>query len=189
MRAVPAAFRPRSTNAAPLGLMSAPLMPFGMLLNPENANVQLEKNDLEEAARHFGLQLVMIQASTENEIDEAVIGGIQQAATALVVSGDALFLYQRKRIAELSARYKIPVCCPYRDQAIAGCLMSYGADIQETYRQAGNYVGRILKGEKPADLPVQQPTKFELVLNLKTAKTIGLAVPDSFLSLADEVIE
>jgi putative tryptophan/tyrosine transport system substrate-binding protein len=162
---------------------------IAMFINPENANVQLERNDMQEAARHFGLRLVMIQASSEHEIDKAVIGGIQQDATALVVSGDALFLYQRKRIAELSARYKIPVCCPYRDQAIAGCLMSYGADIQETYRQAGNYVGRILKGEKPADLPVLQPTKFELVLNLKTAKTIGLAVPDSFLSLADEVIE
>ena len=162
---------------------------IAVLLNPKNANVELERQQTQEAARSLGLQLVLLQASYEREIDEAVVSLIQQCATALLVSGDTIFFGQREQIAELAVRYKIPTCCPYRDQAAAGCLMSYGANLSETQRQAGNYVGRILRGEKPSDLPVQQPTKFELVINLKTAKALGVTIPPSLLSTADEMIE
>ena len=141
---------------------------IAVLLNPKNANVELERTQTEEAARALGLQLVLLQATNEREIDEAVASLIQQSAAALLVSGDVLFYGRRAQIAELALRDKIPTSCPFRDQAAAGCLMSYGANPSETQRQAGSYVGRILKGEKPADLPVQQPTKFELVINLKT---------------------
>jgi putative tryptophan/tyrosine transport system substrate-binding protein len=113
----------------------------------------------------------------------------QQGATALIVSGDAIFFDQRAQIAELAMRYRLPTSCAFRDQAAAGCLMSYGANISDTHREAGNYVGRVLKGENPADLPVLQPTKFELVINLKTAKALGLDIPASVLATADEVIE
>jgi putative ABC transport system substrate-binding protein len=132
---------------------------------------------------------VLLQATSEREIDEAVASLVQQHAAALIVSGDAAFYGRRAQIAELALRHKIPTSCPYRDQTAAGCLMSYGANIPETYRQAGNYVGRILKGEKPTGLPVQQPTKFELVINLKTAKTLGLDVPPGLSTAADELIE
>ena len=162
---------------------------IAVLLNPKNANVELEEHQTQEAARLLGLQLVLLQATSKREIDEAVVSLSQQSAAALIVSGDATFYSWRGQIAELALRYNIPTCCPFRDQTAAGCLMSYGATISETYRQAGNYVGRILKGEKPADLPVQQPTKFELAINLKTAKAIGLVVPTSILLHADEVIE
>jgi putative ABC transport system substrate-binding protein len=162
---------------------------IAVLLNPKNANVELEGHQTQEAARLLGLQLVLLQATGEREIDEAVASLIQQGAAALIVSGDAMFYGRRAQIAELALRHNIPTSCPYRDQTAAGCLMSYGANISETFRQAGNYVGRILKGEKPADLPVQQPTKFELVINLKTAKALGLDVPIGLSAAADELIE
>ena len=162
---------------------------IAVLLNPKNANVELERHQTQEAARLLGLQLVLLQATGEREIEEAVGSLIQQGAAALIVSGDAMFYGRRAQIAELALRYKIPTSCPFRDQTAAGCLMSYGARIPETFRQAGNYVGRILKGEKPADLPVQQPTKFELVINLKTAKALGLDVPIGLSAAADELIE
>jgi putative tryptophan/tyrosine transport system substrate-binding protein len=158
----------------------------GVLLNPRDANVELERSQTQEAARLLGLQLVFLQATSEREIDEAIASLIQQRAAALMVSADPTFYAHREQIAELALRNKIPTSCPQREQ---GCLMSYGAPMLETYRQAGNYVGRILKGEKPADLPVQQPTKFDLAINLKTAKAIGLVVPTSILLHADEVIE
>jgi ABC-type uncharacterized transport system substrate-binding protein len=162
---------------------------IAVLLNPKNANVELEGQQTQEAARLLGLQLVLLQATSEREIDEAVVSLIQQRVAALIVSGDATFYGRREQIAELALRYNIPTCCPFRDQTAAGCLMSYGAIISETFRQAGNYVGRILKGEKPADLPVQQPTKFDLVINLTTAKALGLTIPEPFLLRADELIE
>ena len=129
----------------------------------------------------------MVQASTEDEIDKSFAE--LQGATALLVSGDARFYDRRRQIAELAVRHAIATCFPYREQAVAGGLMSYGADITDTFRQAGNYLGRILQGEKPADLPVQQPTKFEFVINLQTARLLGLTVPDTLLARADEVIE
>ena len=160
---------------------------FAVLLNPKNANVELEKNDTQQAVRALGLHLVLVQASTDDEIDKSFAD--LQGATALLVSGGARFYDRRRQIAELAVRHAIATCLPYREQAVAGGLMSYGADITDTFRQAGNYVGRILQGEKPADLPVQQPTKFEFVINLQTARLLGLEIPPTLLARADEVIE
>jgi ABC-type uncharacterized transport system substrate-binding protein len=162
---------------------------IAVLLNPKNANVELERGQTEEAARALGLQVLSLTATNEHEIDEAVENLVQQQAAALVVSGDVLFYGRRAQIAESALRNKIPTSCPYRDQAVAGCLMSYGANPSETQRQAGVYAGRILKGEKPPDLPVQQPSKFEFVINLKTAKALNIEIPPLFQELADEMIE
>jgi putative ABC transport system substrate-binding protein len=160
---------------------------FAVLLNPKNANVELEKSDTQQAVRALGLHLVLVQASTEEEIDKSFAD--LQGATALLVSGDAKFYDQRRQIAELAVRHAIATCLPFREQVVAGGLMSYGADITDTFRQAGNYVGRILRGEKPADLPVHQPTKFEFVINLQTARLLGLNVPPQLLAQADDVID
>ena len=162
---------------------------IAVLLNPKNAIVELEKNEMQEAARALGLQLVILQASTEREIDGSFANLDQQRAGALLVSGDVLFNDRREQIAELAARHAVPTSCADRQEVVAGGLMSYSASIIDTFRQAGKYVGRILKGEKPADLPVQQPTKFEFVINMKTAEALGLTVPNSLQLLADEVIE
>ena len=163
---------------------------IAVLLNPKNANVELETRDTQEAAGPLGLQLVLLRAGDEREIDEAVASSVQQHVDALVISGDATFYGRRQQIAELAIRYKLPTCCPYHDQAAAGCLMTYGgASISDTQRQAGKYAGRILKGERSADLPVLQPTKFELAINRKTAKGLGLTIPPSLLATADEIID
>ena len=162
---------------------------MAVLLNPNNANVELERSQTEEAALALGLQLISLEATNEREINEAVGNLTRQRVAALIISGDVIFYSQRQLIAELALRHDIPTSCPFRDQVVAGCLMSYGANPSVTQRQAGNYVGRILKGEKPADLPVQQPTKFELVINLKTAKALGIEVPNALLLVADGVIE
>ena len=160
-----------------------------LLLNPKNANVELEKHQTQEAAGPLNLQIVLLHAGNEDEINEALGSLRQQGATALIVSGDAIFNDRRTQIAEFAMRHRIPTSCAFRDEAAAGCLMSYGANVSVTFREAGNYVGRILKGETPADLPVLQPTKFELTINLKTAKALGLDIPASVLATADEVIE
>jgi putative tryptophan/tyrosine transport system substrate-binding protein len=162
---------------------------IALLINPENANVELEKDQTLEAARPLDLKIAILEASNESEIAEAFGRLSQQGATALVVSGDSLFFGRRAQIADLAMSYRIPTSCSFREQASAGCLMSYGASISDTVRKAGNYVGRILKGENPADLPVQQPTKFELVINLKTTRALGLSVPLTLQAAADEVIE
>jgi putative ABC transport system substrate-binding protein len=162
---------------------------IAVLLNPKNAIIELEKNEMQEAARALGLQLVILQASTGHEIDGSFANLVQQRAGALLVGGDVLFNDRREQIAELAARHAVPTSCADRQEVVAGGLMSYSASIIDTFRQAGKYVGRILKGEKPADLPVQQPTKFEFVINMKTAKALGLTVPNSLQLLADEVIE
>jgi ABC-type uncharacterized transport system substrate-binding protein len=160
-----------------------------VLLNPGNANFELEQKEAGEALQALGLQPLMLQARDDAGIDAAFASLIEQHAAALLVSGDAFFGGRRQKLAELALRHNIPTSCPYREQAVAGCLMSYGANPSDTVRQLGTYVGRILKGEKPGDLPVQQPIKFEFVINLKTAKALGLTVPPSILLLADEVIE
>ncbi len=162
---------------------------IAMLLNPKNTNAEFEITEAQKAASALGLQIILLKATTEGDIENTFANLPQQHVDALLIAGDALFLNQRKQIAELAGRNGVPTSFPNRDQAVAGGLMSYGASITDTWRQVGNYVGRILKGENPADLPVQQPTKFELVVNLTTAKALGLKIPQTLLVTADEVIE
>ena len=162
---------------------------FALLVNPANPNAGIVSKDLQAAARTLDLQIRVLHASTEREIDGAFAALVQQRVGALVVGPDAFFDSRRDQIAALAARHAIPAIYERRDVAVAGGLMSYGASPDEAYHQAGIYTGRILKGEKPTDLPVVQSAKFELVLNLKTAKSLGLTLPSGLLSIVDEVIE
>jgi putative tryptophan/tyrosine transport system substrate-binding protein len=160
-----------------------------LLVNPNNAYAERIIGDLQEAARTKGVQLDIFKAGAEDQIDAAFAALAQRHAEALVVSSDVFFTGRRKQIAALAERYAIPAIYDWREYAAEGGLISYGASLTDTGRQAGIYAGKILHGAKPADLPVQQPTKFELVVNLKTAKELGLTVPQSILARADEVIE
>jgi putative ABC transport system substrate-binding protein len=163
---------------------------IAMLVNPDNPNAELDRKTVEEAARTIGLQIVVLRASNATEIERAFASLSQYKAGALFVAGDPFLDFNgRDQLIALAAHHAIAASYDFRDCVVAGGLMSYGANLAEGYRLIGNYTGRILKGEKPADLPVLQPTKFELVINLKTAKTLGLAVPQSLLVAADEVIE
>jgi putative ABC transport system substrate-binding protein len=162
---------------------------IAVLVNPGNANAVLELHDAEVAARTLGRQLIVFRATTEREIETSFASLAQQGVAALFITGDAYFTSRRDQIVSLAARHSIATSCPNSAYVTGGALMSYGADRLDADRQFGIYVGRVLKGEKPADLPVMQPTKFELVINLKTAKALGLIVPNSMQLLADEVIE
>ena len=137
----------------------------------------------------MGLQSVVLKADTEQKIDEAFASMALQRVAGLVVENDAFLNSRREQIVALAARHKVPAIYAYREHIQAGGLISYGTDVNEMYRQAGIYTGRILKGEKPGDLPVQLPVKFELLINLKTAKALGLTIPPALLLRADEVIE
>jgi putative tryptophan/tyrosine transport system substrate-binding protein len=159
------------------------------LLNPKNPEVVSKRKELDEASRSLGLQLHILSASTESEIDSAFAGLAERKAGALFVDSDAFFLSNRDKLTALAARYAVPATYELREYAAAGGLMSYGTSVTEAYHQAGIYAGRILSGEKPGDLPVMQSAKFELVLNLKTAKALGLSIPPTLLATADEVIE
>jgi putative ABC transport system substrate-binding protein len=162
---------------------------IGLLVDRTNPNTEAETTDILAAARALGLKLLIMQASTEGELDAAFARLVQQRADALIVASQAFFTGRRDQLLALAQRQALPTIYHRRDLVAAGGLMSYGTDISDAFRQAGVYAGRILKGEKPADLPVMQSTRFELVINLKTAKTLGLAVPPSLLAVADEVIE
>jgi putative ABC transport system substrate-binding protein len=161
----------------------------GVLLNPSFPSAASQLRDLQEAARTLGLQLDVLRASTDREIDTAFESVVQRHIPALAVAADAFFSSRRDNLVTLAARHAVPVMYTFRDFAVAGGLMSYGIDLADVYRQVGVYAGRILKGAKPADLPVLQPSKFEFVINLKTAKVLGAKFSDNLLSLADEVIE
>jgi len=158
------------------------------LMNPNFPGAERNIKAVEEAARAKGLQLRILRAATESEIDAAFTALAELQARALLV-GAPTFFGQREQIVALAARYAVPTIYDWREYVAAGGLISYGTNLADTYRIIGTYVGKILKGEKPADLPVQQPTTFELVVNLKTAKALGLTVPPLILSRADEVIE
>jgi putative ABC transport system substrate-binding protein len=163
--------------------------PIGVLLNPKYPDFDLELRDLQDAANVINRKIIVARASTRNEVDEAFTMITQQAASALLVAQDAFLNSQRDYLVELAARFKLPAIYNQREQAEVGGLSSYGTNFADGYRQAGVYVGKLLKGAKPSDLPVLQPTKYEFVINLRTAKTLGLVVPSSLLALADEVIE
>jgi putative tryptophan/tyrosine transport system substrate-binding protein len=160
-----------------------------LLVNPNGPNAERTIGDMQEAVRAKGRQLVALKAENEIEIDSAFATLAQQDAGALVVDADPFFFSRREQLVALAARHAVPAIYASRLEAEAGGLISYGASVAGSWRQVGAYVGRILAGAKPTDLPVQQPTTFELVINLKTAKTLGLTIPPSILSRADEVIE
>ena len=162
---------------------------IALLVNPTNANAKPYLQEVQEAGRSKAVQLPILTASNENEIDSAFRDIVQLHAGALIVVPDAFFSSRREQLVELASRLAVPAIYHLREFAAAGALISYGASLTANRRQAGIYTGRILNGAKPADLPVQQPTKFELVINLKTAKALGLTVPQSLLAHADEVIE
>jgi putative ABC transport system substrate-binding protein len=144
---------------------------------------------IEEAARTLGRQIHFVNASSEQDIHVAFTTFVQLRAGALLAGADPFFTACREQLVTLAAHYAIPAMYEHREFAVAGGLMSYGTNLHDVYRQVGVYVGRILRGEKPADLPVVQPTRFEFVLNLKTAKALGLTIPDKLLATAGEVIE
>jgi putative tryptophan/tyrosine transport system substrate-binding protein len=162
---------------------------IALLVNQNNPNAEPMIQDMQEAARAKRVQLQILRAGTESEIDAAFAALADLHADALIVGDDVFFTTRREQLVALAARYAVPVVERWREFAVSGGLISYGPSLTDTNRRLGTYSGKILKGAKPADLPVQQPTTFELVVNLKTAKTLGLTVPPSILARADEVIE
>jgi putative tryptophan/tyrosine transport system substrate-binding protein len=171
-------------NAVPMANVIA------LLINPVN-QLQAERTtrDVEAAARKLGLPVYVLHASTERDFDSVFASLDRLQAAALVIGPDSVFTSQREQLGALTARHAVPGICPYREFTLAGGLMTYGTDTTNMYRLVGAYTARILKGEKPADLPVQQITKLDLVINAKTAKALGLTIPETLLATADEVIQ
>jgi len=162
---------------------------IGALINPHYPAAKSQADEVQAAAKQLGVRAIMLSASSEGEIDAAFKSLVQQGAGSLLVATDPFLLSRREQLVALAAQDRIPAIYPQRELVTTGGLISYGPHFADGYRQAGVYIGRILAGAKPAELPVMQPTKFELVLNLKTAKTLGITIPDRLLALADEVIE
>ena len=162
---------------------------LAILLNPSNAQAQTQERDAQRAARVIGRQVLVLKAGTEHEIEMAFAALVRERAGALLVGGDTFFTSQVTLFVVLTARHAIPTIYPWRSHVDAGGLMSYGTSLLDAYRQTGVYTGRVLKGERPGDLPIAQPTKFELIINLKTARAVGIAIPPTLLARADEVIE
>jgi putative ABC transport system substrate-binding protein len=162
---------------------------IALLVNPNDANAERIIKGVQEAARAKGVQLHVLKAGSESEIDAAFPALVQLQAGRLVVGTDPFFFSRRKQLVALASRHAVPAIYEWREFAAVGGLISYGSSLTAVYRQDGIYAGEILKGAKPADLPVQQPTTFELVINLQTAKALGVTIPPSILARADEVIE
>jgi len=162
---------------------------IAVIVNPKNPQVEFQTNELARASRAAGQEILVLKASNNPEIDAAFMTLADRGAGAVIIGQDTFFTSQPAQFATLTKRYAIPAVSPWREHVAAGVLMSYGASIADAYRQAGIYTGRVLKGEKPADLPIVQPTKFELVINLKTAKALGLEIPPTLLATAEELIE
>jgi putative ABC transport system substrate-binding protein len=185
-------FIPDGLTAKRLELLSE-LVPgagvIALLVNPNNPNAERIIRDVQQAARAKGVQLPILKASTETEIDVAFASLIERAAGALLVAGDPFLSSRREQFVALASRHAVPSIYAWREFAASGGLISYGASLSSAFRLVGAYAGKVLSGAKPADLPVQQPTTFELVINLRTAKALGLTVPQSLLMRADEVIE
>ncbi len=159
------------------------------LVNPTNPSVENYLTAAKAGANALGIDVRVFNASTEQDLDEVFVSLEKSGAGGLVVPNEPFLDSRRDKIVALSARYAVPTIYSIREYVVSGGLLSYGASLADSYRRAAVYLGRVLKGEKPADLPVQQPTKFELVINLKTAKALGLTIPSGVLSIADEIIE
>lgn len=162
---------------------------LGALINPNNANATEQARDLTAAARTLGAELHVLHATSEGEIEAAFVALLERRCSAIVIASDSFFAGRQAEVVSLAARHTIPAIYEWREFVDHGGLMSYGPNLTETYRQAGLYTARILHGDKPADIPVTRATKFEFILNMKTAKALGLVVPTSMQLLADEVIE
>jgi putative ABC transport system substrate-binding protein len=162
---------------------------IGILVNPNNPNTMSDTKELQEAALSLGRQVHIVQAKDERDFDAAFANLLERQANALFVVPDPMFSNRRNQLIALAAQYGLPAIYSLREYAVAGGLLSYGPSFVDAHRQAGTYAGRILKGERPADLPVLQATRFELVLNYRTAKALGLTIPPTLLARADEVIE
>jgi putative ABC transport system substrate-binding protein len=162
---------------------------IGFLVNPTNSNAASDTNDVQAAANVLGSKLTVVQASADSDLEGAFANFAKQQVDAVLIATDTLFRNQVDQLGALAIRHKLPMICSWRECTTAGGLMSYGASLPDAYRQQGIYVGRILNGEKPADLPIVQPTKFDFVLNLRAAKSLGLTVPISLQVAADKVIE
>jgi putative ABC transport system substrate-binding protein len=169
--------------------LAPPGTTIAVFINPDNPPSVTEGRTLQAAAADLGQPIEIVNATTETEIDGAFAAVMQHKIGALIISSDPLFFIARKMLVDLTAQYAVPTVFADREQAEAGGLISYGASRRDAYRQAGNYVGRVVKGEKPGDLPVVLPTKFTLLINRKTATALSLEIPPSLLARADEVIE